>query len=283
MNLRKRMLNDMDQDIGEHIARETQDNIDRGMSPDEARYAALRKFGNVGLVKENTREVWSVVWLEQLAKDIRFSLRMLRKNPSFTLVAVLTLALGIGANAAIFSLVRGVLLRPLVNRDENRLIYIQQSAEGLHVDNIDFSVPEIEDLRASVKSVSEFGEFSQVEFICSASAILASFALASSTVLISTWRPASRSRPSAGYARRRPQSRRRCRPHFIVSGPQFTKAIPPSSAKRCVLTVSRHAHGHHCGVLSRPFRIPPRLKSLQTSLPARIIFQQQWSQAAYIE
>jgi putative ABC transport system permease protein len=164
MSLRKRMLNDMDQDISEHIARETQDNIDRGMAPDEARYAALRKFGNVGLVKENTREVWSVVWLEQLMKDLRFSLRMLRKNPSFTAIAILTLALGIGANAAIFSLVRGVLLRPLVNRDENRLIYIRQSAEGLHVDNINFSVPEIEDLRASVKSVSEFGEFSQNSF-----------------------------------------------------------------------------------------------------------------------
>jgi len=164
MSLRKRMLNDMDHDISEHIARETQDNIDRGMSPDEARYAALRKFGNVGLVKENTREVWSMVWLEQLGKDLRFSLRMLRKNPSFTLVAILTLALGIGANAAIFSLVRGVLLRPLVNRDENRLIYIRQSADGLNVDNINFSVPEIEDLRTSVKSVSEFGEFSQTVF-----------------------------------------------------------------------------------------------------------------------
>ena len=164
MSIRKRMLNDMDQDISEHIARETQDNIDRGMAPDEARYAALRKFGNIGLVKENTREVWSVIWLEQLGKDLRFSLRMLRKNPSFTLVAILTLALGIGANAAIFSLVRGVLLRPLVNRDENRLIYIRQSAEGLNVDNINFSVPEIEDLRASVKSVSEFGEFSETAF-----------------------------------------------------------------------------------------------------------------------
>ncbi len=164
MSIRKRMLNDMDQDISEHIARETQDNIDRGMAPDEARFAALRKFGNVGVVKENTREVWSVVWVEQLGKDLRFSLRMLRKNPSFTLVAILTLALGIGANAAIFSLVRGVLLRPLVNRDENRLIYVRQSAAGLNVDDIAFSVPEVEDLRAGVKSVSEFGEFSQNNF-----------------------------------------------------------------------------------------------------------------------
>src|SRR5579864_8157472 len=164
MSLRKRMLDDTDGDIRDHIARETQDNIDRGMAPDDARYAALRKFGNIGQVKENTRDVWSVVWLEQLGKDLRFSLRMLRKNPSFTLVAILTLALGIGANVAIFSLVRGVLLRPLVNRDENRLIYIRQSATGLGVENATFSVPEVQDLRASVKTIAQFGEFSQFGF-----------------------------------------------------------------------------------------------------------------------
>ena len=77
---------------------------------------------------------------------------------------ILTLALGIGANAAIFTLVRGVLLKPLVNRDENRLIYIRQSAPGLGTDNVAFSVPEIRDIEASVHSVSEFGDFSQMTF-----------------------------------------------------------------------------------------------------------------------
>jgi predicted permease len=164
MSLRKRMLDDMDADIREHIARETQDNIDRGMAPDEARYAALRKFGNVTLVKENTREVWSVIWLEQLVKDLRFSLRMLRKNPSFTLVAVLTLALGIGANAAIFSLVRGVLLRPLVNRDEGRLIYIHMTIDGVGVPSSIFSVPEAQDFRTGSKTLTQVGEFSTIGF-----------------------------------------------------------------------------------------------------------------------
>ena len=75
MSRRKRMLEDLDQDIRDHIERETQDNIERGMSPEEARYAALRKFGNVTRVKEETREVWSFGWLEQLVQDIRFGLR----------------------------------------------------------------------------------------------------------------------------------------------------------------------------------------------------------------
>ena len=120
----KRMLNELDEDIREHIARETQDNIDRGMSPEEARYAAMRKFGNVTQVKEDTREVWSFVWLEQLFEDLRFGLRMLRKNLGFTAVAVLTLALGIGANTAIFNVVHATLLQPLPVREGERLVVI---------------------------------------------------------------------------------------------------------------------------------------------------------------
>src|SRR5260370_37997360 len=95
-------------------------------------------------------------------RDLRVALRSLARTKGLAITVVLTLALGIGANAAIFSLVRGVLLRPLVNRDENRLIYIRQSAPGICVENANFSVPEILDLRCGVKSLSSFGNFSTI-------------------------------------------------------------------------------------------------------------------------
>src|SRR6266705_1270740 len=97
-------------------------------------------------------------------RDLRVAFRSLARTKGLAVTVVLTLALGIGANAAIFSLVRGVLLRPLVNLDENRLIYIQQSAPGISPGGVPFSVPEIQDLRSSVKTLNSFGEFSTVGF-----------------------------------------------------------------------------------------------------------------------
>ncbi len=122
MSRRKRMMEDLDQDIRDYIERETQDNIERGLPPEEARYAALRKFGNVTRVKEETWEVWSFVWLEQLWQDLRQAVRMLAKNPGFTAVAVVTLALGIGVNTAIFSLANAVMFRNLPLADPGGLV-----------------------------------------------------------------------------------------------------------------------------------------------------------------
>src|ERR1700740_2649018 len=97
-------------------------------------------------------------------RDLKVAFHSLTRTPGLAITVILTLSLGIGANAAIFTLVRGVLLKPLVNRDENSLIYIRQSAPGIHDENTTFSVPEIQDLRASVKTLSGFGDFSTMGF-----------------------------------------------------------------------------------------------------------------------
>ena len=97
-------------------------------------------------------------------RDLRVASRSLSRVPALWITVALTLALGIGANAAIFSVVRGVLLRPLVNRDESRLIYIRQSAPGIKVENATFSIPEIQDLGARLKNVGQLGTFSTIDF-----------------------------------------------------------------------------------------------------------------------
>src|SRR5438309_6210557 len=101
---------------------------------------------------------------ELFLNDLKVAIRSLGRTKGLAITVVLTLALGIGANAAIFSLVRGVLLRPLVNADENRLIYIRQSALGQGSENVNFSVPEIQDLKGGVHTLTEFGDFSTIGF-----------------------------------------------------------------------------------------------------------------------
>ena len=125
---RKRLLSDLESDIRDHIEIETQDNIARGMSPEEARYAAVRKFGNVTRVMEDTREVWAIRWFDHLVQDLRFALRGIRKSPLFATVVVLTLALGIGANTAIFTIIDAVMLRAIPVSDPQHLVVFSWKA-----------------------------------------------------------------------------------------------------------------------------------------------------------
>lgn len=158
---------ELDEEIRSHLALSTRERIERGEDPEAARLAALREFGYVAAVHDSMRRVWYSRWLDQvaaLAQDMRVGLRSLLRAKGMAATVVVTLALGIGANAAIFSVVRGVLLRPLVNRGEDRLVYIRQSAPGASTANTLFSVPEIEDFKSRVTTIGAFGDFSTIQF-----------------------------------------------------------------------------------------------------------------------
>src|SRR5208283_2501278 len=146
---RKEQLNEqLSDEMSFHLEKQIELNLAAGMSAEEARYAALRKFGGIEQVKEECRDTWGMRFIDTLLQDIRYGLRMLAKNPGFTAVAILTLAIGIGANTAIFSLIDAVMLRmlPVARPDELRLVRIGQSGdtgEG----NPDFTNPIWEQVR----------------------------------------------------------------------------------------------------------------------------------------
>ncbi len=123
---RRKRGDDLAEEIRSHLEMEEQENRGSGMSADDARYAAMRRFGNVTLVQEMSREIWSWVSLESFLQDIRYGFRQLRHNPGFTAVAALTLALGIGANTAIFSIVNAIFLRPLPFPHADRIFAIDR-------------------------------------------------------------------------------------------------------------------------------------------------------------
>jgi putative ABC transport system permease protein len=122
--IRRPDLDDLDREIRDHIERETEDNLARGMTPDEARAAAIRKFGNVTRVKEDVRDVWVPGWIDRLRQDARDATRYGRRNPGFSSAIVLTLALGIGLTTAIYSVVNAVLVRPLAYAHPDRMVWL---------------------------------------------------------------------------------------------------------------------------------------------------------------
>jgi putative ABC transport system permease protein len=134
----RRLDEDLDRELRSHVEMRSEDSVAAGMSPDEARHDAQRRFGNTGLYKEDTRAVDIFSWLDTAARDVIYARRTLRRNPGFAAVAILTLGLGIGANTAIFSVVNAVLLKPLPYPDTERLVSITQTdmktqAKGIFV------------------------------------------------------------------------------------------------------------------------------------------------------
>ena len=154
---KNRVEQEMDEEFRFHLEKQIEQNIAGGMNPDEARYAALRQFGNLGHVKEECRDSWGLRFINELLQDLRYGLRQLRRSPGFTAVAVLTLALGIGATTAMFSVIDGIILKPLPYPHPEQLVAVWLTAPGMNVKKLATSSSLYFILRDQNRTFQDFG------------------------------------------------------------------------------------------------------------------------------
>jgi putative ABC transport system permease protein len=162
---RDRYERELDAELRFHIEMLTEQHVRAGMTPEAARRAALQTFGQIDRVKDDVRDTWLSRITETLSQDVRYGLRNLRRNPGFALAVIVTMGLGIGANTAIFSVVTGVLLRPLPYKDGNQLVVLRQQRPLSGVDDTGFSYKEIVDYRTQTLSLDNVVEFHNMWFI----------------------------------------------------------------------------------------------------------------------
>src|SRR5215475_8235381 len=161
----KKKERELDEELAFHIDRETEKNLRRGLSREEARRAALVEFGGVDKTKEETRDAGRAMLLETVLQDVRYGWRTLRQSPGYAAAAVLTLALGIGANTAIFSVVHGVLLQQLPYGGGDRLVRIRVDAPGAGISDGNFAPLEVEDLRTQSRTLESVVEYHSMWFV----------------------------------------------------------------------------------------------------------------------
>lgn len=162
---RRKMESELDEELRFHVERETEKNLRRGMSPEAARTEALRQFGGVEKTKEEVREADRAVLLETILQDVRYGARSLRRNPGYAAAAILTLALGIGANTAIFSVVHGVLLQSLPYGGGDRLVRLRADAPGAGMQDGAFSPLDVADIAAQTRSLTGVAEYHSMWFV----------------------------------------------------------------------------------------------------------------------
>jgi predicted permease len=143
----KRREEELREEMAAHLEFEVEARVGDGMAPEEARVAARRRFGNATAIAERTREAWTVQWIAALARDLRFALRTMRRRPTFTAVAVASLALALGANTAVFAFVNAIVLKTLPVAGADRLVILRQNNEQFHMENCCFSFPFFREIR----------------------------------------------------------------------------------------------------------------------------------------